>query len=85
MNNVFRELNELKEKLDRVNENIDRAPYPSDEHDKLIDEAIELVNKIGSMADILNIHCDARFKAYQDVEIPLRIARGGKFYYGEEL
>lgn len=84
MNNIFNELNELKDKLDRVNENRTRAPYPSDEHDKLTDEAIELVNSIGIMANILNIHWDASFKAYQDVTIPLRIARGGKFYYGEE-
>lgn len=84
MNNIFKELNELKNRLDRVNENRSRAPYPSDEHDKLTDEAIELVNKIGIMAEILNIHCNARFKAYQDVEIHLRVARGGKFYYGKE-
>lgn len=84
MNEIFRELNELKDKLDRVNENRTRAPYPSDEHDKLTDEAIELVNKIGIMAEIIKIHCDAMFKAYQDVNIPLRVARGGKFYYGEE-
>ena len=84
MNNIFNELNELKDKLDRVNENRSRAPYPSDERDKLTDEAIELVNKIGIMTEILNIHCNASFKAYQDVEIHLRVARGGKFYYGED-
>ena len=84
MNNIINELNELNDKLDRVNENRSRAPYPSDEHDKLTDEAIELVNAIGIMAEILHIHCEARFKAYQDVEIPSRVARGGKFYYGEE-
>lgn len=84
MNNIFNELNELKNRLDRVNENRYRAPYPSDEHDKLTDEAIELVGEIGTMAEILNIHCNASFKAYQDVEIPLRVARGGKFYYGKE-
>lgn len=84
MNDIFNELNELKDKLDRVNKNRARAPYPSDEHDKLTDEAIELVNKIGIMAEILNIHCEASFKTYQDVDIPLRVARGGKFYYGKE-
>ena len=84
MNNIFNELNELKNRLDRVNENRSIAPYPSDEHDKLTDEAIGLVNEIGIMAEILNIHCNASFKAYQDVNIPLRVARGGKFYYGKE-
>lgn len=84
MNNISNELNELKDKLDMVNENRTRTPYPSDEHDKLTDEAIELVNKIGIMAEILNIHCEARFEAYQEVNIPLRVARGGNFYYGKE-
>lgn len=84
MNNIFNELNELKDKLDRVNENRTRTPYPSDEHDKLTDEAIDIVNKIGCLAEILHIHCEARFKAYQEVNIPLRVARGGNFYYGKE-
>ena len=84
MDSIFNELNELKSRLDRVNENRTKAPYPSDERDRLTDERIELVNKIGCLANILHIHCEARFKAYQDVEIPLRVARGGKFYYGEE-
>ena len=84
MNGIFNELNELKNKLDRVNENRARVPYPSDEYDKLTDEAIELVNKIGINAEILSIHCEASFKAYQDVEVPLRVARRGKFYYGKE-
>lgn len=84
MNSTFNELNELKNKLDMVNENRARAPFPSDEYDKLTDEAIELVNKIGIKTEILRIYCEASFKAYQDVEIPLRVARGGKFYYGKE-
>ena len=84
MNSTFNELNELKNKLDMVNENRARAPFPSDEYDKLTDEAIDIVNQIGCLAKILHIHCEARFKAYQDVETPLRVARGGKFYYGNE-
>lgn len=84
MDRIFNELNELKNRLDIVNENITRAPYPSNEHDKLTDEAIGLVNEIGIMAEILHIHCEARFKAYQEVNIPLRVARGGKFHYGKE-
>ena len=84
MNDIFNELNQLKNRLDRVNENRARAPYASDEHDKLTDEAIDLVNQIGCLAQILHIHCDGCFKAYQDVETPFRIARGGKFYYGKE-
>lgn len=84
MNSIFNELNELKDKLDRVSENRARAPYASDEHDKLTDEAIDLVNQIECLANILSIHCNATYKAYQDIEIPLRVARGGKFYYGKE-
>lgn len=85
MNKIFDELNELKDKLDSVNANRSRAPFPSDEYDKLTDEAIDIVNQIGSLANILHIHCEASYKAYEDIQIPLRVARGGKFYYGEEL
>ena len=84
MDKIFNELNELKDKLDKVNENRARAPSASDEHDRLTDEAIDIVNRIGCLAEILHIHCEARFEAYLDVEIPLRVARGGEFYYGNE-
>lgn len=85
MDNIFDELNKLKSKLDSVNQNMDSSPFPSDEHDMFADEAIEIVNNIGCLAKILHIQCESSFKAYKDVEIPLRMARGGKFYYGEEL
>lgn len=84
MNSIFRELNELKSKLDNINKNRDNAPYSSDERDRLTDERIDLVNKIGCLAEILHIHCEAIYNAYIDVEIPLRVARRGKFYYGKE-
>ena len=84
MDGIFRELNELKSKLDNIVKNRASVLFPSDEYDKLTDEAIDLVNQIECFANILSIHCNATYKAYQDVEIPLRIARGGKFYYGKE-
>lgn len=84
MDKIFNELNELKIKLDIAIKNRDSAPFTSDERDRFTDEAIDIVNQIECLAEILHIHCEARFKAYQDVEIPLRVARGGKFYYGKE-
>ena len=84
MDKIFNELNELKSKLDIAIKNRNSVPHPSDERDRFTDEAIDIVNQIGCLANILHIHCEARFKAYQDVEIPLRVARVGKFYYGNE-
>lgn len=84
MNNIFNELNELNSKLGIAIKNRDSAPFPSDERDRFTDEVIDIVNQIGCLAEILHIHCDARYKAYLDVEIPSRVARGGKFYYGKE-
>ena len=75
MDNIFDELNKLKSKLDSANKNMDNSPFPSDERDMFADEAIEIVNDIGCLAEILHIHCESRFKGYKDVEIPLRIAR----------
>lgn len=84
MDKIFNELNELKSKLDIAIKNRNSAPFPSDERDRFTDEAIDIVNQIGCLAEILHIHCEARYKTYQDVEIPLRVARGGEFYYGNE-
>lgn len=84
MDKIFNELNELKSKLDIAIKNRNSSPFPSDERDRFTDEAIDIVNQIGCLANILHIHCEARYNAYQDVEIPLRVARGGEFYYGKE-
>ena len=84
MDKIFNELNELKSKLDIAIKNRNSAPFPSDERDRFTDEAIDIVNQSGCLANILHIHCEARFNTYLEVEIPLRVARGGEFYYGKE-
>ena len=84
MDSIFSELIELKSKLDKINELKAETEYASAEYDKLTDEAIDLVNQIGTLGNLLNIHCESAFKAYCKVTIPLRVARGGKFYYGED-
>lgn len=84
MDKIFNELNELKSKLDIAIKNRNSAPFPSDERYRFTDEAIDIVNQIGCLANILHIHCEARFSTYLEVEIPLRVARGGEFYYGKE-
>lgn len=80
MKRVIDEINRLQSRLEKVEKKRDAAVYGSDEHDKLTDERISIITKLGTNAEILKIYCDAAFKTYDDISIPLRMAKKGKFY-----
>lgn len=80
MKKIIAKIDRLQSMLEKVEKEREAAVYGSDEHDKLTDERIYIINKLSAQADILRIHCDAAFKTYNDISIPQRIAKKGKFY-----
>lgn len=85
MNKLFNEIINYKNELEIVEKLRDDVEYGSDEHDELTDKRISLYSKIASLADIIKIHCDAAEKVYQDISIPQRVAKRGKFYHINNL
>ena len=85
MNELFKEIINYKNELEIIEELRDAVEYGSDEHDELTDKRISLYGKISALADIIKIHCDAAEKVYQDISIPQRVAKGGKFYHINNL
>lgn len=80
MKGIVDEINRLQIRLEKVEKEREATVFGSDEHDRLTDERISIVNKLGIQAEILKIHCEAAFKTYQDFFIPLRVDKKGMFY-----